>query len=272
MKPVTTLKEARRAVKLGSTPVKHDYVLDPDSVGQTIVEDNFYHFQEFANSKKFNPRNKIYNKTMLDFAAECGSFQIFDWLLEKDTKVTDNTCVCALRGGNIEIIKLCRRMTKFDFGAYINVAVNYRMNDAVDWIIKNYPRHEAISIWDAAQADNIEAVFYCISHGVPVDSTDFQGWTPLHRACQYGQEESCKFLIKKGANIAARNLQICYFYINLLLSIKLASMVIRKLLSSFLKEVPILRRWMVTRTHLSYWLLREVMRKLLIYLLSQVPM
>ena len=62
-----------------------------------------------------------------------------------------------------------------------------------------------ISIHDAVEKGNIEAVKQAIADGADVHATDWMGDTPLHAAASYGHKEIVELLIAKGANVNAMN-------------------------------------------------------------------
>ena len=41
--------------------------------------------------------------------------------------------------------------------------------------------------------------------GASVDARDLDGWTPLHAAAHWGQEEACRLLADSWADMEARN-------------------------------------------------------------------
>lgn len=41
--------------------------------------------------------------------------------------------------------------------------------------------------------------------GVDIDAKDADGWTPLHAAAHWGQEEACKILVENMCNMEVKN-------------------------------------------------------------------
>jgi len=58
-----------------------------------------------------------------------------------------------------------------------------------------------ISIWDAAEKGNIEAVKQHLAEGVDVNAKDGVGQTPLYEAAFKGHKEIVELLIAKGADV-----------------------------------------------------------------------
>ena len=65
-----------------------------------------------------------------------------------------------------------------------------------------------ISIWDAAEKGNIEAVKQHLDAGADVNATNDPVWeegsTPLHYAARWGHKEIAELLIANGANVNAK--------------------------------------------------------------------
>ena len=67
-----------------------------------------------------------------------------------------------------------------------------------------WPAVPDISIYDAAEAGNIEAVEQHLAAGTDVNAKDKDGWTPLHPASYEGHVEIVELLIGKGADVNAK--------------------------------------------------------------------
>ena len=61
-----------------------------------------------------------------------------------------------------------------------------------------------ISIYDAAESGNIDAVKQHLAAGTDVNARDKDGWTPLHPASYEGHQEIVELLIAKGADVNAK--------------------------------------------------------------------
>jgi ankyrin repeat protein len=62
-----------------------------------------------------------------------------------------------------------------------------------------------ISIWDAAEKGNIEAVKQNLTEGVDVNAKEQFGMTPLHYAARSGHKEIVELLIAEGADVNAKD-------------------------------------------------------------------
>jgi ankyrin repeat protein len=62
-----------------------------------------------------------------------------------------------------------------------------------------------ISIHDAAESGNIEAVKHHIAAGADVNAKGFKGMTPLHYAAYKGRKEIAELLIANGADVNTKD-------------------------------------------------------------------
>ena len=67
------------------------------------------------------------------------------------------------------------------------------------------PKPPDISIWEATAKGNIEAVKQHLIAGTDVNTKNHMGWTPLHNAAGFGQNEVAELLIAKGADVNAKD-------------------------------------------------------------------
>ena len=49
-----------------------------------------------------------------------------------------------------------------------------------------------------------------LQRGVNVNSVDKDGWTPLHAAAHWEQEEACKLLSENGADFDAKTFSVIW--------------------------------------------------------------
>jgi len=66
------------------------------------------------------------------------------------------------------------------------------------------PSAPDISMYDAVESGNIEAVNQHLKAGTDVNAKDKDGWTLLHPASYEGHQEIIELLISKGADVNAK--------------------------------------------------------------------
>lgn len=47
-----------------------------------------------------------------------------------------------------------------------------------------------------------------VSVGVDINAQDFDGWTPLHAAAHWGQQESCTILVENFCDMDVKNFSV----------------------------------------------------------------
>lgn len=80
-----------------------------------------------------------------------------------------------------------------------------RAYDEVDLPSLNPTQDEIESIFSCARHDRREEIERYLNRGIPVDIRDEYGNTMLVTACQNNNKRMAKLLLRRGANINARN-------------------------------------------------------------------
>lgn len=207
LKQIHRLRDAH--VPFSSNPISNQLKTIKGSLGYIIKCDDIDYFEELAETDGFELDQVIDFETcfrnIMEYAAECGSLNIFFFLTEKNCDITKNVVDFALTGGCIDILKIIYYKKRIDFGKSINVAVEYCQNEVVDWIMDYFPSHDPIDIFKACFNGNIEAVYYCLSNGVDINTKNEKGEIPLHLACTNGSLPLVQFLVNNGADVNASN-------------------------------------------------------------------
>jgi ankyrin repeat protein len=62
--------------------------------------------------------------------------------------------------------------------------------------------HYVCELWDD---EVVEVARFLLAHGIPADTQDYRGKTPLMYAASHGGLSALKFLLEKGASVNARS-------------------------------------------------------------------
>ncbi|KAK3534710.1 hypothetical protein QTP86_023793 [Hemibagrus guttatus] len=133
----------------------------------------------------------------------------------------------AVRGGNLEVIKLCIAhgakidQQQCDKSTALHLACTQGATEAVKLMLQAYERVcDIINITDgafqtplhkAAIFDHYELVEYLISQGADIDFTDCKGHSPLLLATNCGAWRSVNLLLSHGADLMVKDKAGCNF-------------------------------------------------------------
>ena len=137
--------------------------------------------------------------TPLSLAAYSSSLNVFKFLLVNGAQILAQTCACAVRGGNEEIVEILFQQD-FQFDNLLNDAIFYHQNNIAKWIIDNYSI-QITNVFFALNACNTLAIWYCIESGVSPNVEDTEHNALINKAIENDQYEIVKYLIQKGANL-----------------------------------------------------------------------
>ena len=181
----------------------NDY--EEDTVEYFLFSDDFSSFQEASSSFNFsidekvvlsqfstNKNYKSHEVSMMSFAAYYGSIDCFKFILLNKAKITEDVPLWAVRGGNLEIIRLCAQ-NGYNLGNCILDAIAYYRNDVADWIMNSY-KTETITMDTAMGYFNIRAALFFDKF--KCDDYEFSN-VPLQIACSQGAISLVKYLIER---------------------------------------------------------------------------
>ena len=187
-------------------------IFDNDSIFYSIIKDDLTSFNEKVAS--LNPSSLvckinhcdlgIINIHCIDLAAFCGSVQIFKTLFVYGTKMTKETALFAIRGGNIEIIEILIQ-NGFLFQHCFEVAIKYHRNDIAYWLSENYIHDHSVDLLDCLHSFNTSAIPFLLSRGANIGVTDESKRSVLHIATMNENINIIQYLISQEANIEAKD-------------------------------------------------------------------
>lgn len=148
------------------------------------------------------------NPPIILYAALFGAFRCFQFLQMKNVPLLcrddkyRTLSMFAVAGGNIQIVRFAQN-TSDTFDASLQVAALYHHNTAFTTIQKwknaevDVPdRFGKLILTTAASANNISVTLFCLRAGMPVNTSEPFGWTPLHTAAEQGMIDMCRILLK----------------------------------------------------------------------------
>lgn len=146
--------------------------------------------------------------TLIQYAAFCGSLNIFKYLLEKGANIdlkdlNDRTLAqFAMAGGNKEIIDILKSR-RVDFRGTMKFAARFHRNDLFEFI-----DDDPIPILHHCTAsNNVDLILRCLDHGSNVNQPDLlNSNTPIEIAAQFNSLDALQiFLHHRLVNVNAKN-------------------------------------------------------------------
>ena len=145
----------------------------------------------------FNKYINRYNTKLnvLDAAALYGSIKCFKYLLLNGNANNDNTCKCAIAGGNFEIVHFCEQ-GKLLFEDCLEISVSYHHFDLYEWLSTHF-RFDAIPLESYINSYNEPLFYLTFSKGADVETRDVDGLSQLNLASKNGLLGVVKYLNEK---------------------------------------------------------------------------
>ena len=190
-------------------------------ISKCIVNDNIDGLQNLLNNSKMNVNYMIpltsyewreflqRSPTLIQLSAFYGSLACFKYLLLSDADLSLNdyegkTVIhYAIAGGNTEIIRILQQKT-ISFCGALQVAAKFHRNDVFYWLLDNnlcelneFSEVMGYVLHQATISNNFEIIKYCFSQGFDVNTTNTDGWTPLHFAAKFNNYKASKILLSQ---------------------------------------------------------------------------
>lgn len=177
------------------------YGFPEDSIGYYIANDDFTSFiavyTDFESVVSMIDGREL---KLVSLAALYGAKNIFKYLLLREATVYDETVICAILSGNVEIISILGNLANFNYGDYISSAIQYHLNNVVTWITNcfNYNTKDLLVAFDVM---NYPVIFYFIMNECFDKNTlnDFNE-NALHIVCRRRELDILKILLELNVN------------------------------------------------------------------------
>ena len=179
------------------------------SFEDVLSRDDFDVFQAMSTTYSFSFDSKIklaqfatnqnhttHNISMLSFSAYYGAVRCFKFLVMNKQKITDSVLKWAIKGGNLEIIRICAQNNP-KIGQCFSQAVEYHRNDVADWILATYDP-DTLTMDLALEYYNIKAALYLEKHGLNTTNGTF---IPFQVACLQGAYSIVDYLFKSDQEV-----------------------------------------------------------------------
>lgn len=185
-------------------------------ISEIIRKDSIDEFTSFISQSNLNLNSKIENSifesvtkevsledlTLIEYAAFFGSQSIFKFSLLSDVKITTDLFLCAIHGGNYEIIHLietCKiKVNHNDYIRYYDEAIKCHQNDIAFYIEENYLKEniEISSIEISIAFHNIQMLIHILKNhsNCITKKKDFNIF--FYNLCGFGYTEIVDSILK----------------------------------------------------------------------------
>ncbi|EAX95131.1 hypothetical protein TVAG_385190 [Trichomonas vaginalis G3] len=176
---------------------KKKEVLDHFERLQTIKQRNVTKFNIIMDDlQKFLENIQKQNKEKEDYlslACVSGSINIFKYLIENGSEITEKAQICAALGGHVEIINTLKEKG-VDFDNLFDQVLSSHNNEVADILLKNNDKNkEKIRPELQLQDSNLMAFNYALQNGIePLDKTKL-----ILYACECDSMELLKYFIEE---------------------------------------------------------------------------
>ena len=141
---------------------------------------------------------------LLEQAAFYGAVRCFKLLLLYGAKITRECVNAAIKGGSLEIVRICDQM-KAPFTSALKAAVEYQRDDIFDWLL-NKRNIEPLKFNDFTSAFFYKGVKYAIDKSYCISNIANNKKSPLHEAVEKDDILMAQLLIEGGIDPNVRDL------------------------------------------------------------------
>lgn len=192
------LKQRRTTMRSGDEIIDSIFYDSIDDFQRIAAAANF-DFNQNIKESIFSPPH-MFLKTLIEFAARCGSLKCFKFLLINDTNYHD-IVDSAIIGGNNEIVRILEQIGCNFSGSLHHAAMHHR-NAIFHWLESTHfpicsgnQNYDIDAMFGSVESCNIELIVYCLERGIDVNLQNAEGETALSASIMY-PSDGFHFLIK----------------------------------------------------------------------------
>nr|XP_046250372.1 protein phosphatase 1 regulatory subunit 12A isoform X2 [Scatophagus argus] len=196
--------------------INHANIDGLTALHQACIDENAEMVQFLVESGSDVNRGDNEGWTPLHAAASCGFIQIAKYLIEHGAHVGavnsegELPLDVATEDAMERLLKAEIKKQGIDVDNARKEEERVMLHDAMAVLagggtLTPHPNTKATALHVAAAKGYIEVLKVLLQCGVDVDSRDIDGWTPLHAAAHWGQEEVCTLLSENMCDMAAVN-------------------------------------------------------------------
>lgn len=148
----------------------------------------------YAKDPCFDFGGSVNATSYISIAARNAAVKCFKFLMQNGGNIDDMVCNFAIRGGSVEIVRLCQQSGLPFIGGFI-AALQSHHHDIADFMLQEFQCHRP-DIASCLTYYNTRAALFFVLNGDDVNAPNANGEIPLMRCCSTNQYEFASYLIK----------------------------------------------------------------------------
>ncbi|XP_029437921.1 protein phosphatase 1 regulatory subunit 12A-like isoform X2 [Rhinatrema bivittatum] len=184
---------------------------------QACIDENFDMVQFLVENGAYVNQPDNEGWTPLHAAASCGFVEIAEYLIKHGAKIAavnsegELPLDVAHENAMEKLLKAEIKKQGIDLEVARQEEEQLMVRDARQWVNKGkledirHPKTGATALHVAAAKGYVEVMKLLFQLGFDVNICDNDGWTPLHAAAHWGQQEACRLLVEELCNMEAVN-------------------------------------------------------------------